>query len=32
VWLGWGISLVLAIADVAKANQQEELENEPYDF
>jgi hypothetical protein len=32
VWVGWGISLALAIADVAKENKQEELENEPYDF
>ena len=32
VWLGWGISLVLAIADVAEADKQEELDNEPYDF
>lgn len=32
VWLGWGISLALAIADVAKEAQEEQLENEPYDF
>lgn len=32
MWVGWGISLALAIADVAKENKQEELENEPYDF
>lgn len=32
VWVGWGISLALAIADVAKENKEAELENEPYDF
>lgn len=32
VWVGWGISLALAIADVAKENKDAELENEPYDF
>ncbi|MDH6533268.1 hypothetical protein M2119_001505 [Aurantimicrobium minutum] len=32
VWVGWGISLALAIADVAKEHKEEELENEPYDF
>lgn len=32
VWLGWGISVALAVADVVKESQQDELENEPYDF
>ena len=32
VWLGWGISLALAIANVAKESKDAELENEPYDF
>ena len=32
VWLGWGISGALAVADVVKESQQDELENEPYDF
>ena len=32
VWLGWGISLALAIADVVEESKQDELENEPYDF
>ncbi|AXE54833.1 hypothetical protein [Aurantimicrobium sp. MWH-Uga1] len=32
VWLGWGISVALAVADVVKESQQEQLENEPYDF
>ncbi|MEY2698697.1 MAG: hypothetical protein RL720_653 [Actinomycetota bacterium] len=32
VWLGWGISVTLAIADVAAENKEEELEAEPYDF
>ena len=32
VWLGWGISVALAVADVVKESQQDELENESYDF
>ncbi|MEY4997897.1 MAG: hypothetical protein RLY59_1301 [Actinomycetota bacterium] len=32
VWLGWGISLALAIVDVVEESKQDELENEPYDF
>lgn len=32
VWLGWIISVVLAVADVAQQVREEELENEPYDF
>ena len=31
VWLGWAISLVLAIADVAEENKHAELEDEYYD-
>ena len=32
VWVGWGLSVALAVADVVKESQQDELENEPYDF
>ncbi len=32
VWLGWIISVVLAVAEVAEQAREEELENEPYDF
>lgn len=32
VWLGWIISVVLAVADVAQQVRDEELEDEPYDF
>jgi hypothetical protein len=32
VWLGWGISVALAVADVVAEAKEEELEYEPYDF
>jgi hypothetical protein len=32
VWLGWGISVALAVADVVAESKEEELENEQYDF
>jgi hypothetical protein len=32
VWLGWGISVALAVADVVAENKEEELEYEQYDF
>lgn len=32
VWLGWGISVALAVADVLAEAKEEEPEYEPYDF
>lgn len=32
VWIGWGISVALAIGNVIEENKREELENEEYDF
>jgi hypothetical protein len=32
VWLGWGISVALAVADVVAEAKEEEFEYEPYDF
>lgn len=32
VWLGWGLSVALAVADIVAESKEEELEYEPYDF
>jgi hypothetical protein len=32
IWIGWLISVVLAVSEVAKEIEQEEIEDSPYDF